>query len=70
MSALQTAHGDDSRAEVGRMTRCKNLPMAVALVAGVLMFAWGASVLITSPVQSVAEQIRHHAEQTQTAECR
>ena len=58
MHELQAPHGnqcDPSGAGMNRRT-VRNLPLAVCLVAGVLLFAFGASRLVGSTVQ-VAEQI-------------
>lgn len=58
MHQLHAADGnqcDPSGAGMNRRT-ARNLPLAVCLVAGVLLFAFGASRLVGSTVQ-VAEQI-------------
>lgn len=68
MHPMQAPDRDDSRS-AGELVNClRNLPMATALVLGVLLFAFGASRLVTPPANNVADHIRAHAAQIQTAE--
>ena len=68
MHPMQAADRDDSRSPGEPVKRLKNLPMALALVTGVLLFAFGASRIVTTPANNVADHIRAHAAQIQTAE--
>lgn len=67
MHKLQAADGNKRDPEAGLMNRYRNLPLAASLVAGVLLFAFGASRLITAPAQVIADAM-HHAGPTRTAE--
>lgn len=68
MHQLQAPDRDDSRSQGEPVIYLRNLPLATALVLGVLLFAFGASRLVTPPANNVADHIRAHAAQIQTAE--
>lgn len=70
MHPMQAADRDHCRSPGELVNRLRNLPLATVMVLGVLLFAFGASRLIAPPASNIAETIRHHAEQTQTAEYR
>lgn len=68
MHPMQAADRDDRRSPGEPVIYLRNLPLATALVLGVLLFAFGASRLVTTPANNVADHIRAHAAQIQTAE--
>jgi hypothetical protein len=68
MHPMQATDRDDRRSAGEPVIYLRNLPLAAALVLGVLLFAFGASRLVTTPANNVADHIRSHAAQIQTAE--
>ena len=68
MHPMQATDRDDRSSSGDPVIYLRNLPLATALVLGVLFFAFGASRLVTPPANNVADHIRAHAAQIQTAE--
>jgi hypothetical protein len=44
---------------------CRNLPLAVLLVAGIIAFAWGASRIMTGSVNQLAQAIEQSKRSSQ-----